>query len=524
MFFGLFFIRPLLKIAQIPRSIMMPIIFVLCVIGSYSLSSRLFDVYTMLGFGTLIFFMRQYGYPAAPFVLGLVLGDILDKNLRRGLVLTDGDILPFFTRPISAILAALVIWTFITNVPALNAAMIRARTALMDKVFGRARNPPDVTCAFRSAMKWSANSISRRNARWRRKFGYDGMEIAPFTLSDDPPRLTAAQRKELRNTAADHGLAITSLHYLLRAPSGLSITSADNAQRARTVEVMRGLCALAADLGARILVHGSPDQRKLANDADEDGRKRGIDCFAAVADAAASSGVVYCIEPLSRDQTAFVNTIEDAASIVRQIGSPSVRTMLDCSSAALTETESIPDLIRRWLPTGMIAHVHFNDPNRRGPGDGELDFGPVLKALRDVDYRGDAAIEPFIYEPDGPACAARGIAYIRKLLDAALIAPPSGMPAGMRCLFRGRNAKMQHKTLIIVSIAMLASTVASPSLAQAPAPTPAALRHHQGRGHRERLYLPLPEPSGDVHRHARRRDRHRPDQLWSAASGENLCR
>ena len=71
---------------------MMPIIFVLCVIGSYSLSSRLFDVYTMLGFGTLIFIMRRYGYPAAPFVLGVVLGDILDKNLRRGLVLSDGEL------------------------------------------------------------------------------------------------------------------------------------------------------------------------------------------------------------------------------------------------------------------------------------------------------------------------------------------------------------------------------------------------------------------------------------------------
>jgi putative tricarboxylic transport membrane protein len=140
LFFGLFFIRPLLKIVQIPRTIMMPIIFVLCVIGSYSLSSRLFDVYTMLGFGTLVFCMRQYGYPAAPFVLGLVLGDILDKSLRRGLVLTDGDILPFFTRPISAILAALVIWTFITNVKTLNDMMIRGRTALLDKLLGRSRS------------------------------------------------------------------------------------------------------------------------------------------------------------------------------------------------------------------------------------------------------------------------------------------------------------------------------------------------------------------------------------------------
>jgi D-psicose/D-tagatose/L-ribulose 3-epimerase len=246
--------------------------------------------------------------------------------------------------------------------------------------------------------------------------GYDGIEIAPFTLSDDPPRLTTMQRKDIRETAADNGLTITSLHYLLRAPTGLSITSPDEAQRSRTVEVMRGLCLLAADLGAKVLVHGSPDQRRLTNDAGEDGRKRGVDCFAAVAQAAKSAGVIYCIEPLSRDQTAFVNTIEDAADIVRQIGSPSVQTMLDCSSAALTETESVPDLIRRWLPTGIIAHVHFNDPNRRGPGDGDLDFGPILRALRDQDYRGDAAIEPFIYEPDGPACASRGIAYIRKIL------------------------------------------------------------------------------------------------------------
>ena len=128
------FIRPLLKITQVPRTLMMPIIFVLCVIGSYSLSSRLFDVWTMLGFGVLTFVMRRYGYPAAPFVLGLVLGDILDKNLRRGLVLSDGDLLPFVTRPLSAILAILVVWTFITNVPTINAAFIRLRTRLTERL------------------------------------------------------------------------------------------------------------------------------------------------------------------------------------------------------------------------------------------------------------------------------------------------------------------------------------------------------------------------------------------------------
>ena len=109
----------------------------------------------MLGFGTLVFVMRRYGYPAAPFVLGLVLGDILDKNLRRGLVLSDGDILPFFTRPISALLALLVIWTFVTNVPTHR----RRPCALVGKALiagdcvGRPRPVALIACASRSATR-----------------------------------------------------------------------------------------------------------------------------------------------------------------------------------------------------------------------------------------------------------------------------------------------------------------------------------------------------------------------------------
>jgi putative tricarboxylic transport membrane protein len=133
LFFGLFFIRPLLMILRIPRSIMMPIIFVLCTVGSFSIAQRLFDVWAMLGFGTLAFVMRRYGYPVAPFVLGLVLGDILDKNLRRGLVLSDGDILPFFTRPLSAVIAALVLYTFLSNVPAVRNAVAQLRTRLFPR-------------------------------------------------------------------------------------------------------------------------------------------------------------------------------------------------------------------------------------------------------------------------------------------------------------------------------------------------------------------------------------------------------
>jgi sugar phosphate isomerase/epimerase len=252
-----------------------------------------------------------------------------------------------------------------------------------------------------------------------RALGYDGLEIAPFTLGDDPRLMPQARRAELRAAARDAGIAITGLHYLLLAPAGLSITSADAARRARTVDVMRRLCGLAADLGARVLVHGSPAQRQLEPGREAEGRKWGTECFAAVAEAAGNAGVTYCIEPLAPPDTHFVNTVEAAAAIVREIGHPAVRTMIDCSAAARAETPSIPDLIRQWLPTGLVAHIHLNDPNRRGPGEGDLEFAPILQALREGGYPGMAAIEPFVYEPDGPACAARAIGYIRGVLEAS---------------------------------------------------------------------------------------------------------
>jgi putative tricarboxylic transport membrane protein len=116
LFFGLFMVRPLLKIIQVPRSILMPMVFVLCTVGSFSIASRLFDVWIMLAVGLAGFVLRKLGYPVAPFVLGLVLGDIVDKSLRRGLVLSDGDLTPFFTRPISAVICAIVLFTVLMYV------------------------------------------------------------------------------------------------------------------------------------------------------------------------------------------------------------------------------------------------------------------------------------------------------------------------------------------------------------------------------------------------------------------------
>jgi putative tricarboxylic transport membrane protein len=127
--FGLIMVRPILWVLRVPREVIMPIVFVLCVLGSYSIASRLFDVYVMLVVGVICFMLRRRGYPVAPFVLGLVLGDIVDKSLRRGLVLSDGSLVPFFTRPISALLAAVAIAMLLSQVPAVKRLMARRAVA-----------------------------------------------------------------------------------------------------------------------------------------------------------------------------------------------------------------------------------------------------------------------------------------------------------------------------------------------------------------------------------------------------------
>jgi sugar phosphate isomerase/epimerase len=248
-----------------------------------------------------------------------------------------------------------------------------------------------------------------RQAAMAAALGYEGLEVAPFTLDAEAPhRLCAQRRVELRRMARDAGAPILGLHWLLVAPAGLSIT--DAARQAETIEVMRGLIGLAADLGARYLVHGSPQQRvvKAPDDA-----ARAEAALAAAAEEAGRAGLTYILEPLDPGQTNWAASLEEAITILRRIGHLALATMLDVSAAGRGEAETVPQLLRRHISSGLIAHIHFNDRNRRAPGQGEDRFAPILAALREFGYTADAAVEPFEYLPDGPGCAARAIGYLR---------------------------------------------------------------------------------------------------------------
>lgn len=246
--------------------------------------------------------------------------------------------------------------------------------------------------------------------------GYGGLEVAPFTFGDEAYAMTAARRAEIRDACGGAGIAVSGLHWLLAAPAGLSITTADRAIWRRSVDVLRALVELCAELGGDYLVHGSPVQRRVT---DVDDAKRAEEAWRIAASEAGQAGVIYCIEPLARPDCNLINTLAEAVDVVRRTGNPALRTMIDTLAAAHEEPEPAADAIRRWMPTGLLAHVQLNDRNRRGPGQGGDRFAPVLRALEDTGYTGWIAMEPFVYEPDGPTCAARMIGYVQGLMEHA---------------------------------------------------------------------------------------------------------
>ena len=118
--FGLTLTKPLLTVLAVPRERLMAVVYVLCVVGSFAITQRMFDIYVMVFFGIAGFILREMKFPMAPLVLGIILGDLLDLNLRRGLMLTNGDPTPFFTRPISAVICLIIVFTILMSIPAVS--------------------------------------------------------------------------------------------------------------------------------------------------------------------------------------------------------------------------------------------------------------------------------------------------------------------------------------------------------------------------------------------------------------------
>lgn len=251
------------------------------------------------------------------------------------------------------------------------------------------------------------------------QLGYDGVELAPFTLGETASDISHAERKRIREAAANAGVEIAGLHWLLVKPPGLYINHPDAGIRKKTQNYLRELIDLCGELGGKVLVHGSPQQRNVKDGWDPaETWRHARETFESCAETAGARGVFYCLEALTTADTNFINTIDEALQMADEIDHPNFQIMLDCRSIYAGAGSDLPTVLENALRTGKLRHVHVNDPNGRGPGFGSLQFTPLLKILHQADYSGYISVEVFDFKPDPHTIAARSIGYLHGVCEA----------------------------------------------------------------------------------------------------------
>ena len=250
------------------------------------------------------------------------------------------------------------------------------------------------------------------------QLGYDGVELAPFTIGETALDISTGERNRIRKAAETAGLEIVGLHWLLVKPEGLYINHPEANIRKKTQDYLKALIDLCGDLGGKVLVHGSPQQRNIKEGWDRDEAwKHARETFQICAQAAQSRDVFYCLEALTTADTNFINTIDQALRMVAEVDHPNFQTMLDCRSIHASAGSELPAVLKQTLATGKLRHVHVNDPNGRGPGFGDLQFTPLLDILHETDYQGYVSVEVFDFTPDPQTIAARSLGYLHGILE-----------------------------------------------------------------------------------------------------------
>jgi len=244
-----------------------------------------------------------------------------------------------------------------------------------------------------------------------RKAGYTGIEIAPFTLAEDPAVIPAARRREYASVMQAEGLTFVGLHWLMVSPKGLHVTTPDKALRGRSWQHVSKLIDVCADLGPDgVMVFGSPNQRATTGGLSRsEATKHFVEGLLGVAPKARERGVKVLVEALPGQQCDVVTSLAEAVSVVRQIGSPVVQTMFDCHNA-VNEVERHATLVDRYFD--LIRHVHINEMDGRHPGTGSYDFKPVLSVLRRRGFAGWLSLEVFDFSPGAEKIARDSLRYM----------------------------------------------------------------------------------------------------------------
>jgi sugar phosphate isomerase/epimerase len=254
-----------------------------------------------------------------------------------------------------------------------------------------------------------------RQCRFIASVGYTGIEVAPFTLARRIGDVSAERRLLLRRQAEEHGLSIIGLHWLLAKTEGLHLTSADAAVRRATADYLVQLGQACADFGGDLMVFGSPQQRSIPPGVSrEQAFANAAEVFRTALPALSDLGVRICLEPLTPQETNFLNTCAEAVELIDMVDQPNFCLHQDVKAMLGAESKPIPELIAEYAT--RLGHFHANDSNLLGPGMGPTDFAPIFAALKRAKYDGWVSVEVFDYRPGCERIASESFAAMQHAL------------------------------------------------------------------------------------------------------------
>lgn len=240
-------------------------------------------------------------------------------------------------------------------------------------------------------------SSHREGLELARELGYSGVEVAPFTLGLDAREISKQTRRDYRSMVEDIGMTIIGLHWLLAKTHGFHLTTQDASVRTKTADYFKCLIELCSDLGGDVMVLGSPLQRNFVPPmTHEQAMANAVDVIQQFVPELEKSNVRLAIEPLGPQEGNFLNHASQARAMIQAIDSPNVRLHLDVKAMS-SEGPAIELIVRE--NADLVIHFHANDPNKLGPGMGQVDQAPIFKALSDIRYSGWISVEVFDYSP-----------------------------------------------------------------------------------------------------------------------------
>ena len=230
------------------------------------------------------------------------------------------------------------------------------------------------------------------------RYGFQGVEIAPFTLFYDPKNVDIKKIHKIKQILDQAGLKFVGFHWLFLSPKGLHITTPDLTIRKRSWDHLQRLVDIAGELGGGVLVLGSPKQRNVIGIPPKEALKYLKRGLSKIAQYAVKRNSTILIEALPKKYTNIINTLEESKQLIQSVNKVGINGMFDFHNCA-DENIPWPELIENNYD--IIQHVHLNGVNRCYPSTKNINFIPAFQKLADKKYNGWISLEIF-HKPDNP--------------------------------------------------------------------------------------------------------------------------